>query len=100
MQPASAAAIGAAKLTMQAAVVEMLASQQRNAEVIECRAEDAVFEAVPVPAGTAFSLGAMVSTLQALRLFWIWAVSQASSSDSSQPTAFAPTEIGLGKVGS
>ena len=36
----------------------------------------------------------------ALRLFSIWAISQASISASIHPTAFAPTDTGLGKVGS
>ncbi|TLD46102.1 MAG: hypothetical protein FAZ92_01541 [Accumulibacter sp.] len=57
--------------------------------------------------GVAFRLGAqrlfffvMARPLQALRLFATWAVSHASISASIQPTAFAPTEIGLGNVGS
>jgi hypothetical protein len=58
-----------------------------------------VLEVVPVPAVCGFFLSIMIAPY-ALRLLFIWATNQASSSDSIQPTAFAPTDIGVGKVGS
>lgn len=61
IRPDSAAAIGAAKLMMQVAVVDRFASEQKRVSV-ELRAGNAVLEAVPVPAGAAFLLVVMVAS--------------------------------------